>query len=254
LGVPKSASQNVIRDAYRRLAKQFHPDVNRSPDADRIFKELNEAYEVLGDPEKRATYDQPIHYETIEPPQPTHRDRAYRRSNYYPRSSNDARRTQNLMKEYKPVFLWVCRCGLAFSLLMAIDVLIPLQLSDEEIAQSYYYRGSGRTASSHILITNTGRKFNWYPGDEMKLNLVLDVHAKVTLGISRIFRNIITIQPTGGGSRVWVARIYTKLVFFPIILLVSSISGMLFRKNANAVLNFGTLSFVIGVICFFLIV
>ena len=244
----------MIRGAYRRLAKQFHPDVNPSPDADRIFKELNEAYEVLGDPEKRAQYDQPTYYETTEPPQPVHRDRAYRRRNYYPRSGNDAKRAQNLIEEYKHVFLWVCRCGLAFTLLMAIDILLPLQLSTEEIAQSYYYRGSRRTASSHILVTTTGRRFNWYPEDGAKLNHALEVNTEVTLGISRIFRNIITIQSTGGGGRVWIARIYTKLIFFPIILLVSSLGGILFHTNANAVLNFGTLSFVIGVICFFLLV
>jgi curved DNA-binding protein len=59
LGVPRKASENEIRKAYRKLAKQYHPDRNRGkPGAEDKFKEINEAYEVLSDPQKRARYDQ----------------------------------------------------------------------------------------------------------------------------------------------------------------------------------------------------
>src|SRR6184192_4787209 len=57
LGVPKNASTDDIKKAYRKLARQFHPDVNKKPDAEKKFKEINEAHEVLSDPEKRKRYD-----------------------------------------------------------------------------------------------------------------------------------------------------------------------------------------------------
>jgi len=58
LGVKRDASQDDIKRAYRRLARKYHPDVSKEPDAEARFKEVGEAYEVLKDPEKSAAYDQ----------------------------------------------------------------------------------------------------------------------------------------------------------------------------------------------------
>lgn len=58
MGVSASASQDEIKHAYRKLARKYHPDVSKEPDAEAKFKDLGEAYEVLKNPEKRAKYDQ----------------------------------------------------------------------------------------------------------------------------------------------------------------------------------------------------
>lgn len=57
LGVSKDASKDEIKSAFRKKARQLHPDVNKAPDAEEKFKELGKAYEILSDDEKRATYD-----------------------------------------------------------------------------------------------------------------------------------------------------------------------------------------------------
>lgn len=58
LGLSKGASEQEIKKAYRSLAKKYHPDMNKEAGAEEKFKEINEAYEVLSDPQKKATYDQ----------------------------------------------------------------------------------------------------------------------------------------------------------------------------------------------------
>lgn len=66
LGVDRNATQDEIKRAYRKLSKKYHPDLNKAPDAAERFKEIQEAYEVLGDEQKRANYDR---FGTAEPGQ-----------------------------------------------------------------------------------------------------------------------------------------------------------------------------------------
>src|SRR3989344_8236831 len=58
LGVSKAATDTELKSAYRKLARQFHPDVNKTPEAAERFKEVSDAYQILSDPRKRQTYDQ----------------------------------------------------------------------------------------------------------------------------------------------------------------------------------------------------
>ena len=57
MGLARDATEDEIKRAYRKLARKYHPDVSKEPQAEERFKELGEAYEVLKDPEKRAAYD-----------------------------------------------------------------------------------------------------------------------------------------------------------------------------------------------------
>ncbi len=64
LGVPRDADENAIKSAYRKLALQYHPDRNKAAEAGEKFKEINEAYEMLSDPQKRQLYDRFGHQAT----------------------------------------------------------------------------------------------------------------------------------------------------------------------------------------------
>jgi curved DNA-binding protein len=70
LGVDRGASDEDIKKAYRKLARKYHPDVSKEPNAEEKFKEMAEAYETLKDPEKRAAYDQLGRYTTGQEFQP----------------------------------------------------------------------------------------------------------------------------------------------------------------------------------------
>jgi excisionase family DNA binding protein len=62
LGVPRTATQRQIRDAFRRQARELHPDTNPEPAAERAFKRLSRAYEVLGDPKARKAHDEGLRF------------------------------------------------------------------------------------------------------------------------------------------------------------------------------------------------
>ncbi|HAT1867828.1 DnaJ C-terminal domain-containing protein [Legionella pneumophila] len=67
MGVSQDASEKDIKMAYRKLARKYHPDISKEPDAEERFKEMAEAYEVLKDPKKRAEYDQYLKYKEFNP-------------------------------------------------------------------------------------------------------------------------------------------------------------------------------------------
>lgn len=57
LGVSRTATMEEIKNTYRQLVKQYHPDINKTPEAEMKMKNINEAYDVLGDPENKGRYD-----------------------------------------------------------------------------------------------------------------------------------------------------------------------------------------------------
>ncbi len=124
LGVSRHAKADEIRKAFRRKARECHPDVSDRPDAERIFKEINEAYQVLGDPLKRSFYDRTGYTSYRRPPPPPPRRQPPPRQSPpppppppHPRSR---RRTSRSSRRGLPQWTW------PFILMFLIYMLCPL--------------------------------------------------------------------------------------------------------------------------------
>ena len=137
LGVSRSATESDIKRAYRKLAIVYHPDKNPDPAAEQLFKLINEAYEVLGDPPKRSRYDfeltEPLAVFQTSPPPPRHRDPAYRPRRTRPRRKSESERLRDLMAHYLPHTARISMLCFGLCILLAIDYMWPRKQDTEKI-------------------------------------------------------------------------------------------------------------------------
>jgi curved DNA-binding protein CbpA len=124
LGVSRDASPNDIKRAFRRLVQLYHPDRNPDPSALETIQTINEAYDVLGDEKQRTEYDVSLNnpYATYIPPEPQHRDPAYRRSAYRPPTKPKEDPQRELMEKGLPLAKVSCWVGLLVCLFLLIDL------------------------------------------------------------------------------------------------------------------------------------
>ncbi|MEO0406302.1 MAG: J domain-containing protein [Cyanobacteria bacterium P01_A01_bin.135] len=137
LQLPLEASQQDIKQAYRRLAKQFHPDSNRTIGDHEHISRLNAAYEVLGDPSKRRQYDVQLRY-SVEGQRPPRRNSSTPQTGK-PRRPSSGQTTDAQMKTWlKAVYGPVNRCLAAIlgSLDSALDQL-ALDPFDDELMEEF---------------------------------------------------------------------------------------------------------------------
>jgi len=228
-----------IKRIYRRLALLYHPDKNPHPSAEQIFKEINEAYDTLGDEEKRRNYDfrlQNQFAEIFQQPQgPMHRDPAYRRrkTRHYPPRE---RRPSNLelIKENLHYFSWLNWAGLIMTILFLLDYSFPSQTAREKISEIHRVDLSRRSNGYDLVITSAGRKVRmynrsavfFYHQEEMFIEYTPILH--IVLEVSNANRTYVT----------YVGGIYNAVFLFPIALFIVSFLGILFRKNPEYSFNF----------------
>src|SRR5262245_36470248 len=135
LGVSSSAHAAEIKRAYRKLAVIYHPDKNPNTEAKGIFKQINEAYDVLSDPDKRRAYDSRcdnLFEVPVENTQPKHRDPRYRGS-AQPRSTGGSHRqtTRELMASYLKYTAALSIVCFTISVVMLIDYCLPARALKE---------------------------------------------------------------------------------------------------------------------------
>lgn len=246
LGVQRTTSHDDIKRAYRRLAIKYHPDKNHAPEAEQLFKEINEAYDTIGDPIKRNVYDlrleNPFAEILKDPPAPRHRDPAYRRTKpSTPRPKSDRQRMLEFMAGYLPLANKVILGAFAISIFLLLDFLLPKRSTLEKIIAAENTRTSaGRTATAWWTITTDKGKVLDLPfsyTDYFLSGTIVKVRSSLFLNIP------ISVESELQWARIH-KSIYSNFIFAPIILLICTSLGMRLRKDIENGFNYAIISLI----------
>lgn len=249
LGVSPAASESEIKKAFRKLAIQYHPDKNPLAEAKHLFQEINEAYDVLGDRDKRALYDvrraNPFAEILSEPAQPKHRDPAYRRKRPSPTYKKEPPAAYILMRDNLKHIMWVSRIGLLVSTLFFIDFILPYRQVEEGIEEIYAVRLRSGVAY-HIIVTESGRKIKLYDYKAGYFKDELTIQSTITM----LYGTTISVSNASGTYVVQLAYMYSTLIFFPILLFINSLLALLFRKRVELSFNLNVTGIILLIINF----
>ncbi|MFO7256239.1 MAG: J domain-containing protein [Bacteroidota bacterium] len=233
LGVTDHASQEDIRTAYRKLVIRYHPDRNPDPSAAEKIRQINVAYDVLSDPEKRRKYDLSRTISWTEPvvtPQPAHRDPAYHRR-ARPRPQSGPPPVNPWVVRYQKYARVISRVALVFCVLLLIDVVLPTRQDDEKIIQLIDL-GDGANRSDRLVIrTNYGSEISFDTHEAW----VFSEGTVVYLYRTRILSIPRRIASNGVIERIPVTLL-GNFVFFPLVLAVTSVLGV-FRRSDRRLMN-----------------
>jgi len=236
------ASEAEIKGSYRRLALQFHPDKNPSPEAEAIFKEVNEAYEVLGDPVRKLIYDQMLKGEAEERVEPVHLHRDRR---YHPRPRSDAPRRPTHREEILAMMasnlrytLMISRLTLLFSVALIADYsLPPVKTITEVLTENPTNRGS-----SFKLELRDGKTVS------VSREGARNLRKATRIGIYRSawFSIPLALEDESTHYRADVQlSIYGNFIFWPILLLLTSLVGTFYWKGVEFRFNVGIVNFIL---------
>ena len=239
LRIGRQAEDAEIKKAYRQLAILFHPDKNRSAKASTLFQEINEAHEVLSDPDKRFQYDQLLRGKYVGPAtvgQPYHRDPAYRRRQQGYQAPKSGPSEKLLMMLHLLKYLRVTSfVGLAWCAILAVDYLLPSRISKEIVLAEGHREISWQLHHvPNVLVTNKGNQFPvdqdgvgfFSTGDEIEV-------------VSSFMMNIL-IKVESSGRRYTIdslASIYSNLLILPIVLLLVSAMGLIVKNGIELRFN-----------------
>ena len=235
LRISPQASALDIKRAYRRLAVVFHPDKNRSAEASTLFLEINEAHQVLSDPELRERYDQMLrqNFEVqTPPPSPRpHRDPAYRR-NYTPGHRPPPRQPSErllMMIHFLKYLRLISLAGIGWCAILVLDYVLPHRVYVEKVVAE-----SNRVISwqfhhvPYVLVTDKGHQF---PMPAAGVDF-FSVGSNAEIITSRILNLLIKVEtPDKSYTLDSLVTIYQNFLFVPIILLVLSIIGLTLKQG-----------------------
>lgn len=248
LGINIYAREADIKRAYRKLALQFHPDRNSSPDAATIFREVNEAYEILSDPQRKFDYDRLLKGDNqpyTEPAPAHHRDPRYRPKppGFVVNRSSKKKELVNLMQGYLPHALISSRIALGCVFILLLDFVLPVTRKIEKLVGVYgVYNQYGQT----------GIELQASDGSIYKLGKntsgILRPNDKVVICQSPLLSVAKRVENESGDARNRIpVSIYGNFIFFPALWLITSILGSFYKKGIEFRFNLGVVNLLLGI-------
>lgn len=247
LGIHIYASESEIKQAYRKLALQFHPDKNPSTDAETIFKEINEAYETLGDREKKATYD--LILRGVSPAAPTE-SRPHRDPRYTPRPpgsfSRKSKRQEliEVMSDYLKYAVLISRVTLIFALVIVLDFALPKNKIERQVLYTSY-RQEIRGGRSLQLNLRDGEALSLNKKDAQgfKQGSTILIYRSSLFGVPISIEN----EKTHFTAQIPVA-IYGNFIFCPLVMIITSLLGSFYWKGVEFRFNLGIVNFFLALL------
>lgn len=243
LEISETASDAQIRQAYKRLAKIYHPDRNPSLHATAIFQQLAESYRVLSSPTLKATYDsiRKGGVTRVAPPRP--------RPPQYQRPPAPVYSQEDLIRPYLRYAYIMNRIFLVFAILLLIDYAGPQVSLKEYIADDFWVSAS--TGNSHRVTVHT-RENTHFEIESHDTNLSIPegwVELKKTF-LFRVPRQLIL---SDGQVLPPVTTVYDALLFFPVLLLLFSLAANKIRGGAIVDFNLTIVSGILTFISLFIL-
>jgi hypothetical protein len=174
-----------------------------------------------------------------EPPQPRHRDPAYRGTRPSRPAKPEPPESFILMRDNLKYLMWVSRIGLLVSTLFFLDYLLPYTYLEEGIKEVYSVNVR-RRISHFVLVTESDRKIKVYD----HINYFTQ-EPKIKLAITRLFRTTISATNAAGTYTTQVALVYGTLIFFPTFLFGSSLLAMIYKRKIEFSFSLNIVGFIL---------
>ena len=247
LRVSRQANVLEIKRAYRRLAVVFHPDKNPSEEASALFQEINEAHEVLSDPDKRGTYDFMLRGgSNVSTPQPApagtqwHRDPAYRRRQQQPGYRRPVPRPPEhllMMAHFLKYLPILCFIGIGWCAILIFDLLLPFRVLEEKaLSESARIYGWKTDHVPYIVVTDNAHQF---PVTQEGVDF-FPVGSTVRIFASRIMNVLVKVESGDRRFTIYALdSVYQNFLPVPIILLIFSVFGLTLKSGIEFRFSFG---------------
>lgn len=235
--VDRKATEAEIKKAFRSLANQYHPDKNPSLEAEALFKEINEAYEVLSDPASRLDYDQRLGSPAFFNYQYTRPQRAAYRG------PSEKTMLQNSLLRYSRLLFFF---GCIWSSILVVDYAMPAQdLQGKVTADMTHPTRLRMHPPGKLLTTDIGRSFDVTANEMKYFPLNSDVHIYRSALLSAVIR----VENYNGTFVVNnLGSIYRNFSFAPILLFIACVLGIVIKDGVEFHVNLGIVVFLIMIL------